>query len=291
MDTTYAYQFLNIEKRPGKPRQAGLTICRDHMRDLGGQRNFLQMYGEFVDYVKINSLHPCLYPESVLKEKLLLYNAYKVIPFPGGMLFEAALAQNRLDQFFKHLNELGYSAVEISENVLSLSENEKIEAVKWAKKLGLKVFYEWGNKYPVNPLDVNTAVTEIKRLLGEGVDFIILERSEIDMLLGPDCNKATAPQFIELIDRVGLKHIIPEAKNIKHKFWLIEKFGRDINIGPSVDWEELQHIEPARLGIGRHTGYPIMNQWIGQDKFRSSLEVKLQYKMKDGGNAKATREG
>jgi phosphosulfolactate synthase len=277
----YGYDFLDIKRRPGKPRQTGLTLCRDHMRGLAEQQDFLQTYGEFVDYVKINTLNPCLYPVSLLKEKLKLYTRHKVVPFPGGMLYEAAHAQGKVDAFFDHIRALRYRAVEISENVLALPEAEKLRAVKKAKQLGMEVFFEWGNKYPDKPLQLDTAVSEIQRLLQEGVDRIILERSEINILVGPGFDRETVSLFVELVNRVGIKYMILEVGNIRHMLWLIEKFGPEVNIGPRVDWEEVKTLEPARVGIGRYTGYPIFNQWIGDDKLRSDPDVKLQYKLKE----------
>lgn len=125
----YGLDFLDVPMRPGKPRTPGLTIVRDRIRGLGEQREFLETYGRFVNYAKFSNISARFYPESLLLEKLRLYEVYDVKPFLGGLCYENSVAQGKLDRFFDYIREIRVPAIEISENIVDLPQEEKIAAV------------------------------------------------------------------------------------------------------------------------------------------------------------------
>jgi len=251
---TNALSFLDIELRPGKPRSIGLTIVRDRMRPIEMQRAFLDTYAPFVDFAKFSNISAALYSEDLLDSKLALYQAYQVTPIFGGMVFENAFARGKIDAFADYVIQKG-AAVEISDGIISIPMDARLAVISKLREAGVEVLAEVGRKYPKAPLIVDDMVSEIETLIEHGVGLIILERGEIDCLLGDDGTADTAGRLGELFKRVGCDRIVAEVETKKHIICLIRTFGADVNLGPNIDWELVSWLEPARYGIGREIGH------------------------------------
>lgn len=268
---TYAFDFLEVEMRPGKPRQTGLTIVRDRMRGLGEQREFLQTYGAFVDYVKISNMAPRLYPESFLLDKIRLYQSFDVVPFFGGILFENALAQGKADELASYLSAINAPAIEISNNILDLSADALADHIRAYTARGLQVFAEWGEKYPEKLLDPRKAEREIRVWHEAGASHVILERSEIDLLLAASSGEGGVGVLDDLQRSVGAGVLIFEVETQAQMVALLQGLGRDVNLGPNIDFELIRWLEPSRLGISREMGHRTIETYGGAAQVRSRL--------------------
>ena len=183
--------FLGVRPRQGKPRTTGLTIVRDQIRPLEEQRHFLDTYAPFVDYAKLSNISAALYPETFIDAKMELYRAHDVTPLFGGIFFENAYVRNKIDEFVAYVAEKK-AAVEISDNVAEISASDRLAVIDRLRGCGLDVICEVGAKYPKRPFDLDDLVAEIEGLCDAGLRFVILERGEIDMVLGPDGQAPTA---------------------------------------------------------------------------------------------------
>ncbi|MEM7443242.1 MAG: phosphosulfolactate synthase [Pseudomonadota bacterium] len=267
----YAFDFLEVDLRPQKPRQHGLTIVRDRMRGLGEQQEFLETYARFVDFVKISNLAPRLYPEDFLRQKLDLYAGHKVPVFFGGILFENAVAQGKADRLVAYLKKLGAPAIEISNNIIALSVGDMAAHIKTFAGGGLTVFAEWGKKYPDAPMEPTVAASEIAQWIDAGASYVILERAEIDLLLGSEDSTDGLQRIRELSELVGYDRLILEAESQDQIVALLRGLGRDVNLGPNIDFELIKWLEPSRLGISREMGHRTIERAAGRVGVRSRL--------------------
>lgn len=267
--TVLALPFLGVRPRPGKPRETGLTIVRDQIRPLEEQRHFLETYAPFVDYAKLSNISAALYPETLINAKMDLYRAHDVTPLFGGIFFENAYVRNKLDEFIAYVGEKK-AAVEISDNVASIPASDRLAVIDRLHASGLEVICEVGAKYPTRPFDVDALALEIEQLCAAGILLVVLERGEIDMVLGPDGQAPCAHLLGELIVRVGKHRIIPEVETKAHMIYMIKNFGGDVNLGPNVDWELVRWLEPARHGIGRDIGHTTIAAIVGDENVRSN---------------------
>lgn len=256
MDDDYELDFLDVPRRGGKPRTTGLTLVRDSGLGLTDVRDSVESYGEYLDYVKLRQFVIWYCNPASVRAKIEAFSAGGVVPFPGGTVYEAAYLRGEVPKTLEDLRQMGFGAIEISENVIDLSFDEKKDAIKRSLDLGFDVFFEHGPKYEEDPIDVKATAGEIKRLLAEGVHKVILERSQLDATIGPKGDWPTAGRIVELAEVAGAEHIVFEAETLDHQMWLISELGPDVNLGPNIDpYHVVAKLEPARVGIGRDEGY------------------------------------
>jgi len=254
-----ALSFIKIPQRSNKPRKSGLTIARDCGIGYSMAQDVMETVGQYIDFIKMRhffTLTAPIDPDHVFMRKIKLYRDHDIDVFPGGIVFELSWLQDKVEETFLNLTQLGFSAVECSENIIDINMEEKAQVIKKAKSFGLKVLFEVGEKYPDDePLDVDLCAEEMKQLLDAGADLIILERAQSDILLGEKGERPEAKRLIELVGKVGLKHITFEAEKPDHQVWLVKTFGPEVNIGPNIDPDYVAKFEPIRRTLNREIGY------------------------------------
>jgi phosphosulfolactate synthase len=215
-----ALSFINIPERSRKPRTVGLTLARDLGYGYVETESWLEAVGEFIDYVKIRHLYVLLMSDDkgdLVRRKIDLYKRNQIEVNPGGIVFEMAVLSQAVPQTFKKLAQLGFTAVEISENIIPMNLDDKLRYIKMAKDCGLKVLFEVGDKYPSDIFDVEAAADDINIMAEKGCDLCILEKSQIELCLGPKADKPEADRVKQLVSRVGLEKIVFEAEAQAHQ--------------------------------------------------------------------------
>jgi len=258
MKQARALSFIDIPQRSSKPRSVGLTLARDLGYGYTEAESWVEAVGEFIDFVKMRHLFTLLMTEDkndLVRRKISLYRSHDIDVNPGGIVFEMAVLSQCVPQTFRKLVELGFTAVEISENIIEMQLNEKIDYIKMAKDVGLKVLFEVGDKYPTNAFDVEIAASDINHMTEVGCDLCILERSQIELCLGPQASSTEAFRLRRLVELVGLEKIVFEAEATVHLVWLFKTFGPDVNVGPNLDRDVIAKLEPTRRTLSREGGY------------------------------------
>ena len=266
-----ALHFIEIPERSAKPRTKGLTLARDYGIGYYEAQDWMESVGEFIDFIKIRHIFTLLSPmnkDHLTMRKIQLYRDNDVEVNPGGIVFEMALLSKKVDECFATMVEMGFSATEISENMVDMTLDEKVKYTKMAKKRGLKILFELGDKYPREPLNVDLAERDIKALMSQGADLIILERSLIEMCLGQKGESPENGRLKELVQRVGLEPIVFEAEAVAHQAWLFNTFGPDVNIGPNLEPTYIAKLEATRRTLSREGGYTWMSDRLGDDAKR-----------------------
>lgn len=253
--------FLNVPQRAQKPRKVGITLVRDPGFSAAQLEQMLLTFGQFVDYAKIKQFELFYMAPELTRAKVALYRKHSVIPFCGGTVVEAAMIRGKVAETLLALREIGFQAIELSDNIVEMTLEEKIALTQQAAKVGFEVLFEYGKKYDNDPIDVAAATSEIKALMEAGAGRIILERSQLDATLGEDGKLPTAGRFRELVDRIGMPLLIFEAETPAHIMWLLHEFGPDANLGPNISMEYVVgNLEPARCGLGRAEGYSLFER-------------------------------
>ncbi len=248
--------FLNVPQRSRKPRDVGLTLIRDQGFTAAQVDDLMMTYGEFIDYAKIKQFELFYQPMELTRSKVANYKKHGVKTFCGGTVVEAAIICREVDKTLQTLRGLGFEAIELSDNIVEMDLNAKIDLTKKAVAAGFEVLFEFGKKYDDAPIDVESASREIETLLKAGAKRIILERSQLDSTLGPKGELPTAGRMVELVQRIGVSALIFEAETPAHMLHLLHTFGSDVNLGPNIDAEYvIAKLEPARCGLGRAEGY------------------------------------
>jgi phosphosulfolactate synthase len=253
-----ALHFVDIPERGGKPRKKGLTLARDLGLGYDMAASWIEAVGEFVDYIKVRHLYVLLMSaaeDDLIRRKIKLYRKHGIEVNPGGIVYEMAVLSRVVERTFETLAQLGFTAVECSENIVDITLEQKVNAIRMAKAQGLKVLFEVGEKYPSDALNVELAARDMLTMLEAGCDLLILEKSQIEMCLGQKGEKAEAERLIDLVRRVGLEKIVFEAESTPHHVWLFKTFGPEVNLGPNIDLDLVVKLEPTRRTLSREGGY------------------------------------
>src|SRR5438067_12082020 len=107
------------------PRTAGLTHVIDKGLGPRAWEDVLETSGAYIDIVKLGWGTAYVTPN--LRRKLDVLSEKPVVI--GGTFFEAVLAQDKLDEYKRWLGELGLTHVEISDGVIDLPRERKVELI------------------------------------------------------------------------------------------------------------------------------------------------------------------
>ncbi len=257
---------FELPPREGKPRKRGLTTMVDFGPDEmgwtggpGGIESLLKCAADYIDYAKIYALNGLLLPEETVKEAAKLYRDYDCHPFAGGMLFEYAYAKNQLDEFDTLLRREELMGFEISENYITLEDDERKGLIDRFQKAGFDVVYEFGRKAPTEPMKLEELGAVIHSVGECGIEHVIVEQSEIDMLA-----ESSTTGLDELRRQNWFDQIVIEADPYRfpqQHAGLIKQFGPDVNLCNIASGQVLR-LEGFRRGIGRAVEYCIMDDLI-----------------------------
>jgi phosphosulfolactate synthase len=242
--------------RSSKPRRSGLTMIVDQGLPLGSQADLLELAGDYADLAKIKTGTARLYPEKLLKEKLKSYRRHRIQPFLGGQFHEyiyATQGQRALAKFYTEALRLGFTAIEISDNVVPLTAAERTKQIRAARAAGLVVYGEVGSKETLsNP---KLLVSQAEDCFAAGAALVLVEAAELVSKGKP--NRRTLDLLFKNLD---LKRVmielpgpwIPEVRKCDVealKKFLIEALGPDVNLA-NVAPEDLIDLETTRVGLG-----------------------------------------
>src|SRR5919112_1725050 len=102
----------------------------------------------FIDIVKIYGAYPLLVSEDRLSKRIDFYHDNNVLVSTGSSLTEYALRENVFNKFIEESKIAGFDIIEISENNIHLSFDEKKKIAKIIKSHGLKHHWKIGKKDP-----------------------------------------------------------------------------------------------------------------------------------------------
>jgi len=262
----YAFDMCKLRSIPlGKPRKEGFFVGTEQGMPLGIQEMILKDHADIIDYVKIGEVAGLFsrYPPEWVKKKADLYRQHDVRFFIGGIGFEAALLQGTAEEYFAKCVELGFTTVEVAEDVLPpMSAKDRAATVRKARDMGLEVFTEIGVKYPDKPLDVDEAIDTIKADLDAGAATVTIEVKDMipwgTELVTNDTDTSWAEK---VINAVGLDKLVfecyPPHPWQNGAMWLLHHFGQGCSLA-HIDVEDCVLTYQMRVGMTRLQEFPGM---------------------------------
>ena len=250
-----AFQDIVIPQWPPKPREEGITMVADWGVGLVRQEDFIRTSGYFVDLAKIVVAISRILPRDILAQKIRLYKENQIEPFPGGQFLEIAVLQKRVKEYCAAALEIGYETVEVSDNAITLTLEEKSRVIRQAIDSGLRVIGEVGKK--VSATGTQELIADIQNTLDAGAWKIFVEAKEI---FGEALNADLIKQLADSVDLSKLIFEIPlvavqevhHYQGYKMWEWLLETFGPGVNIA-NVEYDDAIKLATLRLGIGWDT--------------------------------------
>lgn len=252
----FAFVTLPAGRSRAKPRARGFTMMIDWGLGLGRQKDILDIAGAYIDLAKIATGTSRLYQEGQIRAKLELYKEHGVRPFLGGQFQEYVFATQgaqALPLFFDEAKRLGFEVVEVSDNCIPLSPQERREQITMARDKGLTVFGEVGSKSEKNASE--DLVGQARDCFEAGAELLLVEGAELieQGVVNADLLRACRDD-LEL-DRVLFELPGPWISGVSlseiHdvKKLLVREFGPDVNIA-NVMPDDIIETEALRVGLG-----------------------------------------
>ena len=238
-----------------KPRKTGITMMVDFGVPVGKLEDLLDLIGPHVDLIKIAVGSARLYSDAYLRRKLRLCEGYGVKPFIGGQFLEYVVATQGFEAapaFYKEAERMGFQAVEVSDNCVPLSPNQRKSLISQGVDAGLEIHGEIGSK------DIRqtagSLLSQAHDSLDAGADVVLVEAAEMiingevqEHLIAALEAEFSAEKVIYELPGPWIKGVSLSDVYQMKKF-LIERFGPDANIA-NIMPDDVFETEALRCGL------------------------------------------
>lgn len=244
-----------IPGRAAKPRPAGITMVMDKGRGVLETGDFLELCGEYVDYVKLAFGTSALYPSGVLREKIALIKKNRCEVYPGGTFLEIAFIQNRIERYFERAAGLGFTAVEVSDGTVQIDPPQREKLIRRASEFGFIVLTEVGKKDPRQKTSGSDMACMVRDDLDAGARWVIIEGRESGRGVGVYDREGhiERERFEDLLAGDGVEeYLIWEAPLKEQQEVLIRHFGPNVNMG-NIPPQDVIALESMRQGLRNDT--------------------------------------
>ena len=229
-------------------RDGGLTHVIDKGLGPRAWEDVLETSGDYIDIVKLGWGTAYVTPN--LQRKLDVLKDKPVVI--GGTFFEAVYAQGKLDEYKRWLGELGMTHVEISDGVIDLPRERKLELIADFAR-DFTVLSEVGSKDAEAVFAPYQWVEWIKGELEAGAWKVITEGREGGTagIYRPTGEMRTG-LVDEIAHEVDVNDLLFEAPSKASQAWFVKQFGPGVNLG-NIPPEEVIPLETLRLGLRADT--------------------------------------
>ena len=242
--------FLDLPKRPRKPRGEGLTHVIDTGLSAAEARSFMETAGEYVDFVRLG--WGSAYVTNALEAKIAAYRDAGVPVLLGGTMTELAWLRGRVDELAAWLRDLGIEHVEVSSGTVAMSQDEKRALIE-RLAADFTVFAEVGEKDPHALLAPYRWVALIRDALEAGAVQVVCEgRATGDAGVYRPDGEARTGLIDEIVHEIDQSRLIFEAPKKHQQVWFIEQLGPLVNLGNVLPADVIS-LETLRLGLRADT--------------------------------------
>jgi phosphosulfolactate synthase len=258
MTIARAFDFIRPPPKRSltKPRSSGLTMVIDQGLGMAAQQDLLETAGDYMDLAKFKTGQARLYREAHLLQKVQRYLASGVKPFIGGQFHEyvfATYGASALPSFYAEAKRVGFTTIEISDNVVPLTAQQRRDQIRGAVDSGLDVFGEVGSK------DNQTSAAELIDQAGDcfeaGATLVLVEAAEL-----VTAGKPNQSMLDEITGHLDMKRVmielpgpwIPDVRTCDIellKKLLVAALGPDVNVA-NVMPDTVIDFESTRVGLG-----------------------------------------
>jgi phosphosulfolactate synthase len=228
----------------GVSRDGGLTHVLDKGLGPRAWEDVLETSGDYIDIVKLGWGTAYVTPN--LRRKLDVLKGKPVVI--GGTFTEAVIAQGKVEAYKSWLTELGLTYVEISDGVLDLEREEKLELIaEFARDF--VVLSEVGSKDAEVVYAPYQWVEWIREELAAGAWKVITEGRESGTagIYRPTGEMRTG-LIDEIVHSIAPGDLIFEAPTKASQAWFVKYLGPSVNLG-NIPPDEVIPLETLRLGL------------------------------------------
>jgi phosphosulfolactate synthase len=245
--------FLDTPQRVPKPRDSGLTALIDNGVPTRYFTDVVESDAHLIDIVKFGWCTAMVTHELEKKIQCLVDNGVKF--YFGGTLFEKALAQRKLDAYYRFLKRYDCQIVEVSNGTLPLSSEEKCRYIADFSD-EFYVLSEVGKKdiEEADNMPISQWIAEIQADLAAGARRVILEARESGKSGICDAQGRLRKDLVESISNSHFNSAsaIWEAPTKSLQARLIAALGPNVNLG-NIAFGDVIALETLRLGIRSDT--------------------------------------
>jgi phosphosulfolactate synthase len=249
-----AWEGIFDAPNPGrsmKPRTNGFTMVLDKGLGRRTTTDLMAVAADYIDSLKLTFGTSAFYDEDVLREKVEIVTGAGVDIYPGGTFLEVAVWQGRYSEYLKRAKELGFTAIEVSDGTLEMTDVQRADCIKRALDAGFKVISEVGKKSPDDKIAVTQMHEQIAHDLEQGVSAVIVEAREAGKGVGVfDKDGKVKEGEVDLIVQ-GVEDpskLMWEAPIKNQQQYLILRFGPNVNLG-NVPTADILALEALRQGL------------------------------------------
>ncbi|WP_135549815.1 phosphosulfolactate synthase [Paenibacillus cymbidii] len=241
--------------RSEKPRTVGRTMVIDKGLGIHAFEDLLQTAGEHIDMIKIGFGTPVLYPYPVLKTKVELARSRGISIFPGGTFLEVAVAQRRVGDFFRTVQSIGFSGVEVSDGTIELGRDERSDLIRTAREAELLVYTEYGKKVFGSAIETKQLSYTVSMDLDCGAELVTIEGRESGVGVGiydasGNCRDDQLEAVLAAVPHRGC--LLWEAPLKEQQVHLIRRIGAGVNLG-NIAPTDILALEALRRGLRSDT--------------------------------------
>jgi phosphosulfolactate synthase len=219
-----------------------------HVLDKGlGPRaweDVLETSGDYIDIVKLGWGTAYVTPN--LRKKLDVLRGKPVVI--GGTFLEAVIVQDKVDEYKQWITELGLTHVEISDGVIELPRERKLELIEDLAR-DFTVLSEVGSKDAEVDYAPHLWVEWMKEELDAGAWKVITEGREGGTagIYRPTGEMRTG-LVDEITQEIDLDQLLFEAPTKGSQVWFIKNLGPAVNLG-NIPPDEVIPLETLRRGL------------------------------------------
>jgi phosphosulfolactate synthase len=182
-------------------------------------------------------------------KKLEICRRHDIDVWLGGMLFELAFVQGRLDAFRAFLSDHGITKVEVSNGSLPIAEADKHRETARFVEAGFEVLSEVGCKETSVHAPARDWAAWVSADLAAGASYVILE-GRADATAGLYANGCVRHDILEALDaaRIDRDRLVFETPTKPSMAFFVKRFGTAVNLA-NVPLHEAINVETLRLGL------------------------------------------
>lgn len=236
----------HIPLRSEKPRTKGLTMVMDKGISLKHAEDFIESYGDYVDFVKLG-FGTSVVSKNV-KEKIKLYQKAGIKTYLGGTLFEAFVARGKFDDYQKFIESYGLDTAEVSDGSINMEHESKCKYINLLSK-NFTVLSEVGSKEEGIIIHPAKWTTMMKAELEAGSFKVIAEARESGTVGIFHKNGSAHSMLISRItSKINVDDIIWETPQKSQQVYFINLFGANVNVG-NIGVDDVIPLETLRIGL------------------------------------------
>lgn len=257
------FTLKQIPIRSLQPRQNGITMITDSGLSLAEVQNLLSVALPYIDMVKLSFGTGMVTPN--LKEKICFYQTNNLPVFFGGLLFEAFLIRNQLDEYLELIDTYNILHFEISDGAVNISQQQKCNYISEFSKRGT-VISEIGSKDKdkVKITPPYKWIELIQNELNAGSAYVIAEAKESGTEgLYRDSGEVRQGLVEEILTRIPAEKLIWEVPQKEQQLFFIKLLGCNANLG-NIHPQEVISLEAMRIGLRSDSFDFFLNENIKQ---------------------------